>query len=403
MHYIRLLRPPTLELSRSGTSLKLVISIATDLGDAFLSPSNPITIRVIVRSQGKDGSDTWTELTPPRNRPSWRRGDRVLKLDLTVPASLLGVDKVHIRPAEPQLVAASAADLATRTQGLIVPVSVDLIAPGEEERHVCYRVLKLSTDQGAGLESALQVEEEIGDTSLARHVWDGGLMTLAHIANMSTRTTTTPPVGFSSGSQQLKRTLCGNGDTNILEIGCGIGTLGIGLAQIFRSVVTDRSGAASILMTDLPEAEERVKANMARYLASAPAADADAAAAGRVSIDYENLDWEDGKRGAFGAKVRSKLWDLIILSDCTYNVDTIPALVQTLSQVHAAAATHPDCPAEGWRSKVMIGTKPRHWSEEVFVEQMEEAGWGVEAKERLPLPMLDGDAQAVEIYLFAKV
>lgn len=394
MHYIRLLRPPTLEGPRSRTSLKLVLSITTDLGDAFLSPGTPIPLRVIVRSRGKDG-DIWTELTAVKSRPTWRSGDRVLKIDLSVPATLSGVDKVHIRPADQRLVASSAGDLAARDQGLIVPVSVDLRPAGDEAAHVCYRVLKLSEDPGAGLESALQVEEEIGDTSLARHVWDGGLMTLAHIANMCS-----PASGsvFTSSSKQLKDTLCQEKDLEILEIGSGIGTLGIGLAHLFRSVVRDRTTAASILMTDLPEAEERVRANITRYQASAP----DDAAADRVEVDYEVLDWEDGREGKFGPKVRSKLWDLIVLSDCTYNVDTIPALVQTLSQLHSAASRHPDCPQSGWKSRVMIGTKPRHWSEEAFVGLMEGEGWCVEEKERLPLPMLDAEKQAVEIYLFGK-
>lgn len=394
MHYIRLLRPPILERSRSRTTLRLVLSITTDLGDAFLSPGTPIPIRVIVRSHGKDG-EFWTEITPVRSRPTWRSGERVLKLDLPVPAGLSGVDKLHIRPADQRLVASSAVDLASRDQGLIVPVSVDLLAPSDEAAHVCYRVLKLSDGSGSGLESALQVEEEIGDTSLARHVWDGGLITLAHIANMCSPVS---PAGFTSGLQQLRDTLCQDRDLAILEIGCGIGTLGIGLAQIFRSVVANKSNGTSILMTDLPEAEERVMANIARYQASA----LDGADASRVAIDYEDLDWEDGRAGKFGPKVQSRLWDLIVLSDCTYNVDTIPALVQTLSQLHSAASRHPDRPREGWRSRVMIGTKPRHWSEEVFVGLMEKDGWGVEEKERLPLPMLDAEKQAVEIYLFAK-
>ncbi|KAH8903610.1 hypothetical protein BR93DRAFT_918345 [Coniochaeta sp. PMI_546] len=395
MHYIRLLRPPSLEGSKSGRSLKLVVSITTDLGDAFLSPSSPIPVRAIVRSHGTDG-EIWTEITPVKSRPAWRSGLRVLKLDLPVPTALSGVDKLHIRPAAHRLVASSARDLATRTQGLIVPVSVDLLASGDDAAHVCYRVLKLSNDQGSGLEAALQVEEEIGDTSLARHVWDGGLMTVAHIANMCSPLS---PPGFTTKLEQLKETLRRDRDLNILEIGCGIGTLGIGLAQIFRSVAADRTGATSILMTDLPEAEERVMANISRFEASA----VDAEDGSKANIDYEVLDWEDGRIGKFSAKVQSKLWDLIVLSDCTYNVDTIPALVQTLSQLHTMTSRHPDCPQSGWRSKVMIGTKPRHWSEEAFLGLMEDDGWAIGEKEHLPLPMLDAEAQAVEIYLFTKV
>ncbi|KAB5566266.1 putative methyltransferase-domain-containing protein [Coniochaeta sp. 2T2.1] len=378
MHYIRLLRPPSLDVFKSGHSLKLIISITTDLGDSFLSPTTAIPIRVLIRSHGPDGSEIWTEITPVRSRPSWRSRLRVLKLDLPVPAALSGLDKLHIRPADARIVAGSAADLAGREQGLIVPVSVDLGAGSDDAAHVCYRMLKLSSHPGAGLESALQVEEEIGDTSLARHVWDGGLMTLARIANVCSPV---QPAGLTSGMVRLKEILSQDRELNILEIGCGIGTLGIGLAQIFRSIQ-----------------EERARANIARYEASAT----DDTDGSKVSIDYEDLDWEDGRLGKFGTKVRSRLWDLVVLSDCTYNVDTIPALVQTLSQVHAAASRHPDWPSPGWRSKVMIGTKPRHWSEEVFVAQMEGDGWAVDEKERLPLPMLDGEPQAVEIYLFGK-
>lgn len=399
MHYIRLLRPPSLDGSKTGRSLKLVVSITTDLGDAFLVPASPVPIRVMVRSRGTD-SEIWTELTPVRSRPAWRSGLRVLKLDLPVPTALSGVDKLHVRPADQRLVASSARDLADGARGLIVPVSADLLAARDDAAHVCYRVLQLSDGPGSGLESALQVEEEIGDTSLARHVWDGGLMTLAHMANMCSPVSPPPP-GFASGLLQLKETLCQEKDLNILEIGCGIGTLGIGLAQIFRSVAARTTRATSILMTDLPEAEERVRANIARFEASV--GDATTSDATPVSIDYEDLDWEDGRRGQFGAKVQSKLWDLVVLSDCTYNVDTIPALVQTLSQLHAAAGRHPDCPRPGWRSRVVIGTKPRHWSEEAFLGLMEGDGWATEEREHLALPMLDADPQSVEIYLFTKV
>jgi hypothetical protein len=395
MHYIRLLRPPSLEGSKSKLSLKLVVSITTDLGDSFLSPAQPVFIRVLVRSHGTDG-EIWTEITSVKSRPTWRKGLRVLKFDLPVPAALSRVDKVHIRPTDQRLVASSASDLARRSQGLIVPVSVDLVAPENEAAHVCYRVLKLSDDQGSGLSSALQVEEEIGDTSLARHVWDGGLMTVAHIANMCSSTV---PPGSISGLAALKETLCQDKDISILEVGCGIGTLGIGLTQVLRSRVGESCKGSSILMTDLPEAEERVVANISRYKASL----SETPDATKVGIDYEDLNWEDGRLGKFGPKVQSKLWDLIVISDCTYNVDTIPALVQTLSQLHSAARSHPDCPSTGWRSKVMLATKPRHWSEEAFLGLMESDSWTIEEKVVLPLPMLDAEMQSVEIYLFAKV
>jgi hypothetical protein len=419
MHYIRLLSPPAFEHTRSGPKLKVVVSITTDLGDSFLSPDKPVPIRVHAKSQGNYGP-IWTELTPPKSLPTWRAGLYVLKLELTVPAALsrtyTRIYQLHVRPAEERLVASKSSVMANDTQGLIVPVWVDVAGPGEEAAHVCSRILKLFDDGP----STLHVEEEIGDTNLARHIWDGGLMAVAHLANMCAAT---PPAGFTEGLAGLKAILSQDKELNILEIGSGIGTLGIGLAQILQGGDLGRTQGAHILMTDLPEAEERIWANVSRYNTAVNAESAskkagedaseEPAARVGVTIDYENLDWEDGKDGRLGPKVKSKLWDLIVISDCTYNTATLLSLANTLAHVHWENNKLPDLPLlpgptpddpkkPGWNGKLMLATKPRHDSEQQFLKYFNEVGYVVDDQVVLPLPMLDSDPQRVEIYLFER-
>jgi hypothetical protein len=298
--------------------------------------------------------------------------------------------------------------MANGAQGLIVPVWVDVAAPGEESAHVCSRILKLFDDKPY----TLHVEEEIGDTNLARHIWDGGLMAVAHLANLLS---SSPPQGMVEGLAGLKEILAQDKELNILEIGSGIGTLGIGLAQILQAGVLGRTKGANVLMTDLPEAEERIWANILRYNSASNAVPGDSSKRVEVSVDYANLDWEDGMKGKLGPKVKARLWDLIVISDCTYNTSTLMALANTLAQVNRAnnqlsnlplvpgPGADGDGPLQpGWNSKLMLATKPRHASERAFLGYFEGACYYEDEHVELPLPMLDGDAQKVEIYLFTK-
>lgn len=115
----------------------------------------------------------------------------------------------------------------------------------------------------------------------------------------------------------------------------------------------------------------------------------------KVQMLYENLDWEDGRQGGFGPQARSRTWDLIILSDCTYNTDTLPALVETLSALHSSN--------QGVAStKVLLATKPRHSSERVSFDLMSEQKWRIIGRQVVPLPLLGSEEQSVEMYMFEK-
>ncbi|KAK3381720.1 putative methyltransferase-domain-containing protein [Podospora didyma] len=393
MHYVRLLRLPSVEQASRNQYLSIVLTITTDLGDSFLSPAEPIDISVIAAYTAlKDGQRVLLPLNlTPSNAPKWRAGMRALKIDIAMPPQ--PIETVQIRPSNRQLTALGAFDIyppRPAGQGLIVAAYADIPLPHKSPPFVCFRSLRLSSAEAAP-GSVLQVEEDIGD-SIARHIWDAGILTVSLIADMCLRTTTRAtgaPLPALAGVLRRQE-----GALNILELGCGIGTLGVGIARILCVASSSKEGFTPpyVLMTDLPDAEERARANIARALGEPdPSADA------TPSIEYEDLDWEDGKDGVFGEKVQARPWDLIVLSDCTYN-DMLPTLVKTLSALHAhsTAATAP-C-----GTKILLSTKPRHPSERAFFGLMSDGGWVIEEKTVVPLAVLNGEAESVEIYLFAK-
>ena len=318
---------------------------------------------------------------------------RALKLDLSVPLSvaipvskgeLLG--RVRVTPADLNLCAVSVRNILTPNNGLIVPVWFDISANDKDTDRLALRRLNVSLD--GQVRTFLEFEDEIGD-SIARHVWDSGLVTISMLSDMCAKA--------SRGSKlpMLRESLLREGKLRILELGCGIGTLGIGLATILHSCGGERPVDASILLTDLPDAEDRAVANITRFRESATNRK-------DIQLDYDNLDWEDGRKGIFPPKVESAPWDLVILSDCTYNVDTLPALVQTLSALDAIGGghgieqdTHPGL-------KVLVATKERHSSERAFFKMMSKAGWSVLERLILPLPVLAASSESIEVYLFGR-
>jgi hypothetical protein len=365
--------------------LKLVLTINTDLSDSFLSPKEPIQLSILVASsQYKDGA-TFLDVTP-KKAPRWRAGLRVLKIDLPWPPGLAGV--LQIRPSDPRLTASSASDVVGSNQGLIAPIYVELPIPGKETPHVCSRRLKLSET------SQIEIQEDLGE-SMARHVWDGAMVTVSMLASLHSETAAA--ASDRASLSWIKDIFTGNDALCILEIGCGVGVLGIGITTLLQSASGDTAAGVHVLMTDLPDAEACASANISRHATS------DRSTTGRtVDLQYENLDWDDAKLGKFGPMVRSRPWNLVALSDCTYNVDSLPALVQTLSEAHAASACHPDRPEGAWETQVLLATKPRHPSEVAFLDLLSSNGWAIRQKAVLPLPILETEEQSVEIYLFYK-
>jgi hypothetical protein len=408
MHYIRFLRPPAISKpsGKGAGSLTLVFTITTDLGDSFLSPEDPISLDMSIstRLRGGPAEEIPFIIQPKQSRTDeavWTSGMRVFKQDLFLHAArdLFEQERrtrviIDLKPA-------------SQYKGCILGVVAELAPAGASGSQVSTRELPLcqynSWDDEASL-LLLEAEEDIGE-SIARHIWDAGI---ASLRALSVACNPRGLVNMSSPSDltdKLRQILTAKDFINVIELGCGVGILGVGLSMLLiagksTEKFTFESGY-QILLTDLPEAEERARANIARNkvkLADEPRAKA-------VAIDYENLDWEDGRNGAFGEEAQARTWDLVMLSDCTYNVDVLPALVGTLSALHEANATrHTAAPASGQppATHVLLATKPRHESEKLLFGLMKDHGWSIYSQHILPLPVADNEPESVEMYLFRK-
>jgi predicted nicotinamide N-methyase len=174
----------------------------------------------------------------------------------------------------------------------------------------------------------------------------------------------------------LQRTLSWQA-TKVVELGAGCGIVGITLAQCFPK--------AEVILTDLPEAEEIARFNIS-CVESSSSKNASSVKA-LPKITYQNLDWSDT---SLPANLRQGDLDVIVVADCTYNVDALPGLVQTLA---ALVRYNKDV-------MILLATKPRHDSEQVFFELMAQEQMVVVDNLLVPLKHLGEERENIEIYLF---
>lgn len=403
MHYIRLMRPPSLDGKKN---LKIVLTITTDLGDSFLSTDEPVPISVwLTRWPSAGAGICLTTRNKGKTDVVWRVGMRVLKLELPVPDEIIQDMKIMLPlPVAPTIyIGAShnlednpnASDIPFDHGGRVLAVKAGFPSLADEEpKFEALREFALPKH------GCLCIREEIGE-SIDRHVWDAGVMTMGLLLNMCQDGS---PEKKWDKTPLLEDLLCSvnpQNPLNVIELGCGVGILGLGLATaLYRRTFSawnaeePSQSPSNILLTDLTDAEEVavrnigwVKQGMEIVHIGEPS----------VRTEFESLDWEDGKTGKFGPKTEARGWDLIIISDCTYNVDMLSALVGSISALHKMSR------GLGRKSpKVMLATKPRHSSEKALFGLMEGDGWIILEHASQPLPVLGMEDESVEIYLFGK-
>ncbi len=159
----------------------------------------------------------------------------------------------------------------------------------------------------------------------------------------------------------------------ILELGSGCGLVGLQVA--------DLCSTSDVLLTDLSDAMDILNHNVERSRFTSS----------RGKIATAVLDWDE----ALPELVVKKRFDLVILSDCTYNPDSVPGLVRTLNSV---AKVSPNILA-------VVSLKVRHDSEAIFFDLMADAGFAETEHVAIPLPdrcRSDSgqELEVVEVYIY---
>ena len=164
---------------------------------------------------------------------------------------------------------------------------------------------------------------------------DAGLAFVALLAELGESSAQEPPM-------PVKHLMPAQRKLQVLELGSGCGIVGIAFAQIYPR--------SEVFLTDLPEAMELLRINMEQ-----------ATPASHSKLILSVLDWQEELPAVF----QETSLDVILVSDCTYNCDSIPYLVKTLS---AAAHLSPDV-------LILISLKKRHPSEAILYDLLDASGF----------------------------
>jgi predicted nicotinamide N-methyase len=157
----------------------------------------------------------------------------------------------------------------------------------------------------------------------------------------------------------------GKSTLQVVELGAGCGIVGIALATMLAN--------CEVLLTDLPEVSEIVTRNIN-----------EASPKSSASIKFQTLDWDDPTPNLTRGPI-----DLILVSDCTYNADSLPALVSVLNRLVRGSP----------EAMVLVALKRRHESEAVFFDLMRTAGFA-SLQVKVPLPAQWEQVDQIEMHCY---
>lgn len=328
-----------MHVEKNNVQLKAVITVTTDLGETFYPDDADLV--ATIRETAHDGEVyARRKLKWPANARSLPVVFDLTRTDIDWPACLHVGSKTSV----------------SKGPGFLPPI-VDAwsgeLNPNKGQFDSGWRVERRFMPLN---ERAVALIEDAGD-SIARHLWDGS-QALAHIIDdtisLENSTTPLPLLEYVLVSATYRR-------LTAIELGCGCGTVGIALAQSIPD--------CDVLLTDLPEVDSLVKANISRLN---PAINS--------KVSFHPLDW----MAPLPKDVHARVHDLIIVSECTYNTDTLQPLVDTLK---ALVTRSP-------KAIIIVSTKTRHDSEAVFFDYMKEAEFVQDGSMRMPLPGVPGSGYA---------
>ncbi|KAL4979715.1 putative methyltransferase-domain-containing protein [Aspergillus desertorum] len=352
VYYIRFLKTPRLQKQKTGSiSASALICITTDLGDAFLSQD--VDLFVALHPAHQEKSVLWQE------RLQWHGGKRELPIALgPLPASI----------GQQSIIMKVTATKSISSDSLLDPHSIPLVLScwsatfGGLQSLVADKLVERRFRINQSV--VLSIWEETGN-SIARHIWDAAAASVMYLQQiLAGRPESSNPV--LQDVLQAKR----SGPLNVIELGSGCGIFGIALAKLLPQ--------CSVILTDLPEVEEIITKNIA---AAQPAH--------ATELQFRPLEWEEElPDDLFGIQSI----DLILVSDCTYNADSLPALVSVLSRL---VNFFP-------QAVILVALKRRHESEGVFFDLMQSAGLHDLHSDHIQLPSQYEQWDEIELHCYGR-
>ncbi|KAF6234675.1 hypothetical protein HO173_007301 [Letharia columbiana] len=345
--YIRFLKSP--KLDQKG-HVRALITVTTDLGDDFYPADLTLHAIIVTTEYEEDWMPGWQTV-------KWKSGMRTLWIDIV---NLDAGPSVDLR-----LVVSS--EQSRQGNTLLLENIFEILSVWSDtfdwEKSQASNVVERRYRTDSGHERA--VLEETGE-SIARHIWDAGIALTAFLSTLVLQ-----PRPTSDLAKLLQRTTPRG--LRILELGSGCGLVGLQVA--------DLCSTSDVLLTDLPEAMDVLNHNVehARFVSN------------RGKIATAVLNWDE----PLPERVAKQRLDLVIVSDCTYNPDSIPGLVKTLSSI---AINSPN-------ASVVVSMKVRHDSEAIFFELMVGAEFAEAEHTAIPLPdryrsETGQELEVVEVYMY---
>lgn len=358
MHYIKFLKLPVLASSKQGSIIKTVIAMTTDLGDDYFPSDVTLEFELLAQNPAKPKASSNIILSHTRQ---WSIGMRALPVELKVPSKSANASTIYqLRVDASKSGYSTSFDFSDGT--LVTPRVMPVLSapfstssPPADPDFDVIRVVPLKDNP------ELRVYEATGD-SIARHIWDGSVAFSGLIDQAS--------IG-KSGISYLDSIVARKEVLNVIELGAGVGLAGLTLAHVMPRI--------RLLLTDVPEVEpllaRSIKAN----------------GMDTTRTRFAVLDWEK----PVPEGIRNQKYDLILVSECTYNEDSIPALVTVLQALMEKSPT----------ATILVATKQRHENERIFYEFMEQAGFGIVGQTHALCPRNFStddleDAEKVNVYTF---
>lgn len=367
MHYIRFLKLPKLNTPKTANKnfheLSAKITVTNDLGELFLTRCLPLEVVLLVHLNRAQKQQHIYQF-------EWQPYSRALDINFTILSKYLRDANGRALPCE--LIVKRMTKKTSRRdegnmqdEGRIIDVYSEEFGLDSGITTTVKRILSPNHN------TTMVIREGKGE-SIARHIWDAGLVLSELFYTMTCED--------SKLANQLPRiaTALSRKNLKAIELGTGVGLVGLALAETLANRENSENGSSEVLLTDLLDARELVEINIANKFKCN----------GHVSVDFAELDWTK----PLPESIAADDWDIVIVADCIYNPDYAQALAGTIKSLLVAKGQ--ETRAE---KLAFLAMKPRHAAEAVFFDYAEQLGIRIIEKVKIPIPVLGDESQEIHI------